>query len=339
MMFVVHPHLHHRRTGVTSHVEAVARAMPECAVMESPVFGRVVDPSLPRAGWREVFRRARAGGIVWHAHRNVEMFAGMLLRLLAGRTRLVFTRHAAPRPSWVTRWLLKRADAVVTLTPQMAQTVETTSDVVPHGVDLERFHPPASRADAWKSLGVGGRFGVGVVGRIRQAKGQADFVEAVAPLLDANPEWRAALVGEVLSPERDWAKALQEQAGENLLLPGHQADVARWYRALSVLVQPSYSEGYGLALLEGLASGCCVVAARIPGSAGIIEDGRTGFLYPPGDVAALRSILRRLMQHPEEAHAVGGAAAEEARARHGVELETRRLAAIYTRVLEEAKTR
>lgn len=332
-MFVVHPHFHRRRTGVTSHVEAIVRATPHCAALEGAMFGRVLDKTLPRVGWRQTLRRARTDTIVWHAHRNVEMFVGLLLRLFAGRTRLVFTRHASHSPSWMTRVVMKRADAVVTLTPQMARTVGLPSHVVPHGVNLEAFTPPASRDTAWETLGVGGRFGVGVVGRIRPAKGQGDFVEAVAPLLASHPEWTAALVGEVLSPEREWVAALQQQAGGKLALPGHRTDTPRWYQGLSVLVQPSHAEGFGLSLLEGLASGCCVVATEIPGSAAFIDDGRTGFLYPPGDANALRQILARLMRHPEEAHAVGRAAARQAREKHGVRLESQRLVALYQRLL------
>lgn len=299
------------------------------------MFGRVLDPALAHIGWTETIRKARSETLVWHAHRNVEMFIGLLLRLFARRTLLVFTRHASHKPSWVTRWVMRRADAVVTLTTQMAKAVAVPSHVVPHGVNLDAFAPPASRQDAWASLGVGGRYGVGVVGRIRPAKGQADFVEAIAPLLDAHREWKATLVGDVLAPEAKWADGLQRQAAGKLVMPGQQSEIKRWYQGLSVLVQPSYAEGFSLSLLEGLASGCCVVATEIPESPTIIEHGRTGFLYDPGDVKALGAILQRLLRHPEEAHAVGLAAAEEAREKHGVALEAERLLAIYQQLAKD----
>ena len=85
--------------------------------------------------------------------------------------------------------------------------------------------------------------------------------------------------------------------------------------------------------IEALASGCCVVASRLPYLPEVIEHGRTGFLYEPGDARALRDILEMLMAEPERAHAVGRNAAEEARRRFGVEHEARKLTDLYQSLL------
>ena len=74
------------------------------------------------------------------------------------------------------------------------------STIVGHGIDLERFQPPVDRDEAWRKLGLGGRYGVGVVGRIRKEKGQGDFIEAIRPLLPVYPEWKAVLVGLAKGP-------------------------------------------------------------------------------------------------------------------------------------------
>jgi mannosyltransferase len=99
-----------------------------------------------------------------------------------------------------------------------------------------------------------------------------------------------------------------------------------------VVVQPSRLESYSLVIPEAMACGCAVVAARLPAAPGLLDDGRTGFLYPPGDVAALREVLRRLLDDPALVARVGAAAAEEARARLGVEHEARALAQVYAEV-------
>ncbi|MGA9521216.1 MAG: glycosyltransferase family 4 protein, partial [Myxococcaceae bacterium] len=283
MTLVVHPHFHLRRTGVTGHVEAMVRAQD--ALVETRAIGSGLSESVPRLSWRELWRRARREPIVWHAHRNNELLAGLILRLLGRDVRVVYTRHAAHVPSRYTRILFRRADQVIALTEEVARALDVPGTVIGHGVDLERFTPPADRAEAFRALGLGGRHGVGVVGRIRPAKGQGDVAEAIAPLLPSHPEWRVAFVGQARPADRAWADKLVRRLGERLTLPGEQADVARWYRGLSVLVQPSHSEGYSLVLLEAMASGCCVVASRLPHFPALVEHGRTGFLYPPGDVA------------------------------------------------------
>ncbi len=329
MPLVVHPHLHRRRTGVTAHVESVVPALArlgDARVLESRLTGKVLAKALPRVGWREVWKRSRRSGAVWHAHRNIELLAGLLLRAIGARLKLVFTRHASHRPSLVTRFLLRRADRVVSLTRPIADAVGLPSMVVAHGVDLERFHPPADRDAAWRSLLAGGRYGVGVIGRVRPAKGQGDFARAFESVAPRFRDWQAVLVGACLAGDRAWANAL---ATPRLALIGEQPDALPWYQGLTVLVQPSHAEGLSLAFLEGLAAGCCVVATRVSDFPSLIDHGRTGFLFAPGDVDGLAEILSLLLADPALAQRIGQAAAQEARTRFGVEREAAALSAIY----------
>jgi mannosyltransferase len=330
---VVHPHLHPRRTGVTRHVESVVPALAphgEARVLESGLYGRALRGELPALGWAEVWRRARAEPAVWHAHRNNELLAGWLLRALGARLRLVYTRHASHRPSWVTRACMRLSDRVVSLTGEIARAVGLPSTVVPHGVDLGRFRPPADRDAAWRGLGRAGRCGLGVVGRIRPAKGQGDFAAAWAQVARRHPDWHGVLVGQALGADVPFAAGL---ASPRLEWVGEQADVVPWYQGLTVLVQPSHAEGLSLAFLEGLASGCCVVASRVSDFPALVEEGRTGFLFNPGDVQGLAGILEMLCAEPMRARAVGAAAAEEARARFGIDREAAALAAVYRELL------
>jgi len=326
---VVHPHLHRRRTGVTRHVESVVPALAahgEACVLESGLYGRALREALPRLGWAELWRRACREPVVWHAHRNNELLAGWVLRALGADLRLVYTRHASHPPSWPTRLCMGLSDRVVSLTAEIARAVGLPSTVVPHGVDLHRFRPPADRATAWRALGRGGRYGLGVVGRIRPAKGQGDFATAWAQVAVRHPDWHGVLVGQALGPDGPFAAGL---ASPRLELVGEQADVVPWYQGLTVLVQPSHAEGLSLAFLEGLASGCCVVASRVSDFPSLVEDGRTGFLFEPGDVKGPPGILEMLCADPARARAVGDAAAEEARARFGIDREVAALASLY----------
>ncbi len=327
MVLVVHPHFHRRRTGVTRHVESVVPAL--CGEFEARAIGPALESSVPRIGWRELWSRLRREPMVWHAHRVNELVVGLLLRVVGRRLHLVFTRHSARAPGLLTRALARKANRVVSLTPQVAEMIGVPSSIVGHGVDLARFSPAPSRASAWTSLGQGGARGVGVIGRVREEKGQAEFVEAVAPLLVAHPQWRAVLVGRVKPAQVTWAEGLRAATGGALLLAGEREDVLPWYRGLSIIVQPSRSEGFGLVLLEAMAAGCCVVAARLPHYGSLIDHGRTGFLYPPGDLPALRELLAQLMATPDQAEQIGGAAAEEARRRFGVEHEAKALQDLY----------
>src|SRR5207253_5534216 len=94
------------------------------------------------------------------------------------------------------------------------------------------------------------------------------------------------------------------------------ADLPALYRSAEVLALPSVertcygqtvrvSELLGLVALEAMASGTPVVASRVGGLSEVVVDGETGFLTPPGDVAALRQRLEQLLGDPHLARRMG----------------------------------
>ncbi len=325
-MTLVHLHLHRRRTGVTRHVEDVVRAL---APGGARALGWALAPTVPRARLGALWRAVRQGGLVLHAHRNLELLLALVFRRLGRGVRVVWTRHGTGAPSRWTLALARRADVRVTLAEEGKRTLGLLSTVVPHGVDVGYFQPPADRAAAWASLGLGGAHGVAVVGRIRPAKGQGDAVAALARTLPAAPAWRGVLVGEARGREAAFLASLLKLGGGRVQAVGQQQDVRRFYQGATLLLQPSHAESFSLVLAEAMASGCCVVAARLPHYGTLLEEGRTGFTYPAGDVAALVDVLQPLLREPERAAAVGRAAAEAVQLRFPLQAEVAALERLY----------
>src|SRR5690606_28286002 len=326
-MLVVHTHRHRRRTGVTSHVEAVVRGLgPE---VEARVLGYGVERALPRIGPLALLRRSRREQVVVHAHRNPEVLLILLLRLLGARLRLVVTRHGAGRPSWLTRALLSRADRVVALTRLAADALDVASKVIPHGVDTTRFTPPGDRSDAKRRLGLTPAPTVGVVGRIRPPKGQGDFVDAFVRVAPGHPDAQALVAGLAKPGDQGFVESLRQRAGGRLHVLGPTDQVETLFQALDIVVQPSHAESFSLVLLEAMASGCCVIAAHLPHYPELLEDGVTGLLYPVGDVEALAAQLRRVLEDPALAASLGAAAAAKVARHHGLTTQVRALRAFY----------
>src|ERR1700744_4085716 len=106
------PNLHRRYSGVTATNRMVA---PKLAKMfRAAWFGSDAPDGIARmrpvdlAGlWR------RRAPLIWHARRNNEMIVGVLLRSLGWPFRLVFTSAAQRHHSWITRWLIRRMDAII----------------------------------------------------------------------------------------------------------------------------------------------------------------------------------------------------------------------------------
>lgn len=327
-LLVVHSHLHRRFSGATRHVESILGELAKH--VEARGFGTFPHTARPISliDWKELTRRAAQEPVIWHAHRVNELLVGLFLKARFRNVRVVWTRHAVGKPSFFTRLLLRFTDRMVAVSPEAAADLGSSCVVIGHGVSLEQFSEPKNRSTAFEALQLGGRFGIGVFGRVRPDKGQQDFAQAVKPLLSEQPDWRVALVGRVKPSEQAWASQLQ------LPLIGEVTSVERWYQGLTVVVSPSYEESFGLTRAEALAAGCCLVTTRLNALDRLLEHGKTGFLYEKGDVAALNQILARLMKDPALAARVGAAGAELARRELGIDREATALLKVYRDCLQ-----
>lgn len=136
-------------------------------------------------------------------------------------------------------------------------------------------------------------------------KNQAELISAL-PLLP--PRVRLVLPGE--GEELAACRRLAERMGasDRVLFPGWADDTAVWYAAADAAVSASRCEGLPFAVMEAMYAGLPVVASRIKGHVDLLEDGRTGLLYPGGESAALARQVRRLLEEPELGARLGAAA-------------------------------
>ena len=88
------------------------------------------------------------------------------------------------------------------------------------------------------------------------------------------------------------------------------------YAASDLMVWPAINEAFGMALLEAQACGLPVLAGAFGGVAGIVADGKTGFLVAPGDVADFAAGLKRILA--SDLAALGRAARRKVERRHDI---------------------
>src|SRR2546421_5438680 len=94
---------------------------------------------------------------------------------------------------------------------------------------------------------------------------------------------------------------------------GGQVEAEEWYDSADVLVVPSWYEPFGMVILEGMLYGLPIAAADVGGPSEILEDGRTGLLFPPRDADGLASALIALLSDPKLCLTLGQAGAREVR--------------------------
>jgi N-acetyl-alpha-D-glucosaminyl L-malate synthase BshA len=108
-------------------------------------------------------------------------------------------------------------------------------------------------------------------------------------------------------------RAAAEGYGDSVEFVGEQLDLVSWLSAADLFLLPSAQESFGMAALEAMACEVPVVASSVGGLPEIIEDGRTGFLCPPGDVDAMASRSVQVLTDPALRRAIGQAACARVR--------------------------
>jgi glycosyltransferase involved in cell wall biosynthesis len=137
------------------------------------------------------------------------------------------------------------------------------------------------------------------VARLDPVKRLDVLLEALALCATAGDLWShdvsTVIVG--YGPEEDRLRALAHELGldRRVRFVGHQRDVWPWLAALDVFVLSSDWEGMSNALLEAMVARLPVVATATGGTLDVVVDGKTGFLVPPGDPAALARALGKLV--------------------------------------------
>jgi mannosyltransferase len=329
------PNLHRRYSGVTATNRMVAPKLAQ--QFRAGWLGPDAPDGIARMTIADLAKLWRRGTpLIWHARRNNEMIIGVLLRSLGWPLKLVFTSAAQRHHSWITRWLIRRMDAIIATNDISASYLKRPATVIPHGVDTDIYAPPADRAVAFAQAGLPGRFAIGCFGRVRAQKGSDVFVEAMCRLLPRYPDFTAVMVGAITPEQLAFANDLRkriEVAGlqSRIVITGELEieEVQRWYQRLTIYAFTSRNEGFGLTLIEAMSSGAALVASRAGAAELVIEDGVSGVLMPPGDVDALVAALEPLMRDPASAAAMGECARARVLAKFSLDAEANRIAEIY----------
>lgn len=159
------------------------------------------------------------------------------------------------------------------------------------GVDTELFHPDRRNAETRARLCAADPEGplLLYVGRLSAEKG----VDRLRDVLDAIPGAQLAIAGD--GPFRPSLE--RHFAGRPVVFPGYLRgeELARTYASADAFVFPSCSETLGLVLLEAMASGCPVVAARAGGIPEVVAEGDSGILFAPGNMDEAAGAVRQVL--------------------------------------------
>lgn len=342
---VIAPNFKRRLSGVTTTLFRVAPV--QARSVRIAVLGPVVPDEIPQMRFRDLLRLARRPSDrpfrIWHARRNVEMLAGVVLRdLLRFPLKLVFTSASQRKHTGWSRFLIGRMDAVVSVSDFTAAYLQRPSIVVMHGIDTAVFRPARAGEARPADLPPIGRL-VGCFGRIRAQKGTDVFVDAMIRVLPDRPDVKAVVLGRATGEHQDFLDELKARvaaAGLNdrILFPGEVGplETPAYYRALCLYVAPQRWEGFGVTPLEAMASGAPVVATTVGAFPKLVIDGETGSLIPPGDADAMAEAVGRWLDDDAARAKAGAAARSRVETQFSLEVEAEGINAVYQRLWDQA---
>lgn len=219
--------------------------------------------------------------------------------------------------AWTLGWLiLKAATKVVFFHPQPARVlqrlgIQRKSTVIPTGIDPAPYGkvPRANQKEPEKNQSSGVQtqktVTISYIGRLESVKGVDDFAAVTARVKRAFPDVHVRIVGWYAE-----GHPLVNEYQDSIEFTGLRKDIPAILGETDIFVMPSYSEGLSNALMEAMSSGCACIATEVGGNAFLLQNGVSGFLYQPGDRAALESHILRLLEDKPKREMMGKMARE-----------------------------
>jgi mannosyltransferase len=271
---------------------------------------------------------------IFHARRVDEMIQGILLKcLFRAKIKLVFSSAAQRKRSVSTVWLTRKMDAVIAVSKRSAGFLCDPPNLVnPHGVQVNDYLPAKDKQQAWADLGFGGKYGVGILGRVRKQKGVHLLVEACIQLFDKYPDYHCVVVGAISSSNKEFVEQLKIKAAQANMtnritftgeLPFEQ--IPTIFSALSLVSALSDNEGFGLTVLEAMSSGAAVLVTEAGAWEEIVRPEVDGYIVPVNDQQAVIEKMDLLLSDIEQLEKMGIEGRKRVEASYRVEDEATRL--------------
>ncbi len=232
-------------------------------------------------------------------------------------------------------------DCVTAVSKAVAQSharaklvVEDGLVILPNAIDTERWKPDATfRVEMRRRLGITQEFLWLALGRLERVKDYPTLLKAFASSA-GSAHLAIAGAGSLDGPLRRLCDQLGLTARVHFL--GFVPDPLRWMQASDGFVLTSLWEGLPMGLMEAAACALPAIATDVPGSGEVVAHGQTGLLTAPGDVDALASAIKHLMEMPGlERRSLGDRARENIVERYRLQVVIDQWQALYSRLLDQ----
>lgn len=268
----------------------------------------------------------------------------MLGALLARVKCISHERGINENISWISRVFARSLAAIVCISVSVRDNLQAQGIgssrlvIVYNGLDPEKVRVRVESTEIKRRYGIAATSPVvGIVGNIKEWKGQDVVVRALGHVRARWPDIRCFLVGDTnVDPgyeERLRTLVRQQALQDNILFTGYQSNVADFLNVMDIVIHASVSpEPFGRVLLEAMAMKKPVIGSRGGAIPEILQEGVTGFMFTPGDDAGLAHSMVLLLEDKDRARAMGEAGYLRAAQEFGIRRNVQKTEALYARL-------
>jgi glycosyltransferase involved in cell wall biosynthesis len=286
---------------------------------------------------------------VVRTHRYRSNLYGRLAAFLAGVPVIIASVHdnyrtdKRPQRRIMNRILSKITDKIVAVSENVKEDIirydsidPSKIEVIPNGIDVERFNPEKNTADIRKEFSLEqDDIVIGFIGRIVPAKGLEYLLNALPYLKEEFKSIKLLIVGEGSLVEELKARAKKNNIFDNILFTGRRRDIPDILASINIFVMPSIAEGLPNALLEAMAMGKPIVTTEVGGIPEIVKNGFNGLLVPPRDTLSLSKAIKELISNDRLAAKLGQAARDLVHDNLSIKAIAQKWQSLYLSILKE----
>ena len=258
-----------------------------------------------------------------HCHGAKANLAGALLRLFAGRT-IVTTVHSDYKLDYMHSFLkrntigrinsaaLRFFNYYITVSDNFRRMLTERSFsplkimTIYNGLDFSQKAQKPDKAEYLKKAGLEYKEGdvvFGIPARLNPVKDISTLLRAFELASRKTPNIKLLIGGDGEETEKLMALSKELKLEDKVSFMGWLNDVPTFFAACDVDVLCSISESFPYSILEGIREGCAVITSDVGGMRDLIENGKSGYIFSPGDVETFASYISDLATDPKKRRA------------------------------------
>jgi glycosyltransferase involved in cell wall biosynthesis len=251
-------------------------------------------------------------------------------------------REIEPGLRWLQRYALNHGVVPVAVAEEVAVSLERLYGihqcrVISNGIPTDHYARPQIPRDKWRAReGFEEKDVLFVcVARFAPQKNHALLLKAFAQGPASDPNAHLVLVGEGDLRERLEEQSVSLGLARQVRFLGLRSDIPDLLGAMDVFVLSSDYEGNPLSVMEAMAAGLPIVSTAVGGVPDLFENGKEGFLVPPGDALGLAKSMVSLLGNQEPRQSLGAAAAWRAREKFDMSTMVQAYEALYESLVDQ----